>query len=116
MSCSGPTIVLPPCGWDISFERWDPRDPFSFTLRAPGTLGTKTHFRTILHRPEAKRATWTGAGLSRVEGSLGRLGLQLYLGDPLWTPLLEFHPQIITFPVLGELNRIFIEKWTLLSP
>lgn len=38
------------------------------------------------------------------------LELQLCLESPSWTLMLEFHPQIITFQVLGEQNCIFIEK------
>lgn len=38
------------------------------------------------------------------------LGPQLYLESSSWTLILESHPQIITFQVLGEQNCIFIEK------
>lgn len=38
------------------------------------------------------------------------LGPQLYLESSLWTLMLESHPQIITFQVLGEQNCIFIKK------
>lgn len=38
------------------------------------------------------------------------LGTQLYLESSSWTLMLESHPQIITFQVLGEQNCIFIEK------
>ena len=53
-------------------------------------------------------------------GSFGRAGLllpnealgpQLYVESSSWALMLDPpHPQIITFQVLGEQNRIFIEK------
>lgn len=38
------------------------------------------------------------------------LGPQLSLESSSWTLMLDSQPPIITFQVLGEQNRIFIEK------
>lgn len=54
-------------------------------------------------------------GLSRAEGSLGRFGAADVFRITFVDPNVRY-PSPDNFQVLGELNHIFIEKWTLLSP
>lgn len=101
-----------PVGTFCFLKEVDAEELFLATLQAPETLGTRTLFFGI--SPHGC-SDLLGRGQ---RGSFGRagappdkaLGPQLYLESSSWTLMLESHPQIITFQVLGEQNCIFIEK------